>query len=289
MASLLEDPSALEEPQPDPGHDIAAEPLVDPSDVPISPDIGTTTVDITIETDDEELINLFEEIIETIRGYIMPTDPDVDMIQALRDAMVAQVHGTPWVYELFWTVQNLSYNCTVAVQYCILMAHGIDVSQDELNELAMQEGWLTENGGSIADLGRVLQHFGIETHTKVDATAEDLISELQQGHSIIIPCDVGELWADTFLEHLWEWMEDVLNMPDHVVWVTGIDMTDPDNPQVIVNDTGTFDGIGQRYPLSEFIDAWEDANFTYVATNEAPPDHDTFVEWDRFLRPDGAV
>ena len=147
-----------------------------------------------------------------------------------------------------------------------------------MTQLATENGWLTANGAAIADVGKLLEYYGVETHSDANATLEHLISELAQGRAVIIPADFGELWADTFLERLWEWMEDVLGMPDHVVWVTGIDLTDPDNPEVIVNDTGHPDGAGQRYPLSEFMDAWKDSRFTYIATNEAPPNYEAYAE-----------
>ena len=224
----------------------------------------------------------------TIIGYIMP-ETEFDILQAIREAREAQIAGTPWVNSLFWDFQDLSYNCTVAVQYCILQGFGIEVTEAEVTQLALDNGWLTEAGGTFADLGKVLEYYGVETHSNVNATIADVMAELCEGHSVIVPVDAGELWADTFLERLWEWMEDVLGISDHVIWITGVDMSDPDNPQVIVNDTGHPDGAGQQYPLSEFMDAWADANFAYIATNEAPPDYDIYVDLERVLRGEGFI
>ena len=220
----------------------------------------------------------------TILGFLETFDPEVDVLSAIQEAMLAQTQGLPWVSQIFWDAQDLSYNCSVAVQNCILQYFGIEVSEAELTELAMENEWLTEGGAHISDVGRLLEYYGVETHSNVNATLEDLMSELSQGHAVIIPVDSGELWANTFFEELWELMEDILGMPDHVMWVTGVDMTDPDNPQVIVNDTGHPEGAGQRYPLSEFMDAWEDANFTYIATNEAPPDYEMYAELEGWLQ-----
>lgn len=220
----------------------------------------------------------------SILGVLGVFDPEVDILGAIEDAMEAQVQGLPWVSQFFWDIQDLSYNCSVAVQTCILQYFGIDVSEAELTQLAIENGWLTNEGAHISDVGKLLEYYGVETHPNVNATLEELMSELAQGRAVIIPADSGELWADTFLEELWEWMEDVLGIPDHVVWVTGVDMTDPDNPQVIVNDTGDPEGMGRRYPLSEFMDAWEDANFTYIATDEAPPGYEVYVELESWLQ-----
>ena len=217
-------------------------------------------------------------------GVLTPPSSGFDLVEVFQEAIEAQIHGTPWVSQLFWSFQELGYNCSVAVQNCILKYFGIDIPEAELTQLARNKGWLTDDGARMSDIGRLLEYYGIEMHSKEYATLADLISEIEQGHAVMIPADFGELWADTFLERLWEWMEDVLGMPDHVVWITGIDMSDPDNPQVIVNDTGHPDGAGQRYPLSEFMDAWEDARFTYIATDSAPPDHEAYVGLERSLR-----
>ena len=208
-----------------------------------------------------------------------------DMFTEVQDISTEDITGTPTVNELYWGYQRLGYNCTVAVQTCILKWYGIDISEMLLTQFATEQGWLTEKGGSFADLGKVLRYFGVETHTRLNATFDDLLNELQQGHAVIVPVDAGELWADDLFSRLWEYMEDLLGIPDHVVWVTGIDMSNPDDPQVIVNDTGHPDGAGQRYPLSEFRDAWEDANFDYIATSQPPPQYEGYVSledvWQR--------
>jgi hypothetical protein len=62
------------------------------------------------------------------------------------------------------------------------------------------------------------------------------------------------------------------NAPDHAIVVSGIDFSDLNNPQVIVNDPGLPDGGGMQYPLKHFLEAWNDSNCAYVATDNAPPD-----------------
>lgn len=200
-----------------------------------------------------------------------------DVFTEVQDTSVEHITGTPAVNELYWGHQRLGYNCTVAVQTCILKWYGIDISEMLLTQFAMEQGWLTENGGSFEDLGKVLGYFGIQTHARLNATFDDLLNELQKGHAVIVPVDAGELWADSLLSRLWEHVEDLFGIPDHVIWVTGIDMSNPDDPQVIFNDTGHPDGAGQRYPLSEFRDAWEDADFDYIATSQPPPHYEGYV------------
>ena len=185
--------------------------------------------------------------------------------------------GTPNAYRDLHDLQDLPYNCSVAVQYCILRAFGVDVSEAEVTELAMEKGWLTHNGATIEDVGKVLEHYGIDIHCRENATFANLIVELERGHSVIIVVDAGELWAESFGEHAQEWLEDIADRPDHVVWLTGIDLSDPNEPYVIINDTGHPDGAGARYSLSEFKDAWEDGRYTYIATDEAPADYEAYL------------
>ena len=47
---------------------------------------------------------------------------------------------------------------------------------------------------------------------------------------------------------------------NHAVQVIGIDYSNPDEPMVILNDSGTPDGCGEMVPLDTFLDAWEDGN-----------------------------
>ena len=48
--------------------------------------------------------------------------------------------------------------------------------------------------------------------------------------------------------------------PNHAVQVIGIDYSDPDNPMVILNDSGHPDGCGLEVPMDTFLDAWDDAD-----------------------------
>jgi hypothetical protein len=70
-----------------------------------------------------------------------------------------------------------------------------------------------------------------------------------------------------------------VNPANHAVAVTGIDISDPSHPMVILNDSGTPNGDSVRYPLAQFMDAWGNSDCFYVATNQAPvltPDLGTF-------------
>ena len=48
-----------------------------------------------------------------------------------------------------------------------------------------------------------------------------------------------------------------MTVADHAVEVIGFDYSDPNNPMVILNDSGTPDGCGELVPLDVFVNAWE--------------------------------
>ena len=100
------------------------------------------------------------------------------------------------------------------------------------------------------------------------ATSSDLVEELSRGHKVIVGLDGGELYNQ-------DWFgEDLINPygADHAVMVTGIDMRNPDQPMVVLNDPGIPEGAGVSVPLEQFLDAWEDSGNRYVATDHAPND-----------------
>lgn len=175
--------------------------------------------------------------------------------------------GTPAQDAEIWQQQSTDFTCAVVSQQMILEEFGIEVSEAQLVYDAVTNGWLTDAGTSIGDLGSLLEHYGIDTHQGVGAGIESLMSELVQGHSVIAAVDADELWNPGSL------FEDLFGADgaDHALVVTGLDLSDPDHPQVYVNDPGDPNGAGKAYPLEQFLDAWADSGNTYVATDEAPP------------------
>ena len=56
-----------------------------------------------------------------------------------------------------------------------------------------------------------------------------------------------------------------------MITVTEIDLSDSDNPQVFINDSGIPNGVATSYPLDKFLDAWENSDFQYTATDDPLP------------------
>lgn len=163
-----------------------------------------------------------------------------------------------------------AYNdtCAIKSQQLILNDFGVAVTEDQLVQYSAEHGWYNGNGTAMEDVGKILADAGIPCTQSVDANVYDLANELAQGHKVIVAVDSGELWDNGILD----WLKDIFmgDTPDHALIVAGIDMTDPNNPMVILTDPGTGQPA-QPYPLDQFMDAWGDSQNFMVSTNVPTP------------------
>lgn len=161
--------------------------------------------------------------------------------------------------------QQYSDTCAVKSQQIIMKTFGVDIPEDQLAMESYIKGYYAPGVGSDPDLvGKLLNDHGIGTHSANNASVYDLVTELAQGHKVIVGVDSGELWHPT-------WYNDIFGeAADHALVVTGIDTSDPENVKVIITDPGTGD-VAKEYPLDQFMDAWHDSSCFYVATNEPAP------------------
>lgn len=160
--------------------------------------------------------------------------------------------------------QGYDDTCAIKSQQLILKTFGIDISEDDLRQEAIDLG--IYNGGTMPeDVGVLLNEHGVSTHTLHGAHVFDLVNELAQGHKVIVGVDSGELWHDNWFD---DYFEDF--QADHALVVSAIDTSDPNNTQVILTDPGTGQPAA-TYSLYEFMEAWQDSNCFMVATDDAPP------------------
>jgi hypothetical protein len=238
------------------------------------------TLDTTFGDDPPgfDLTEAFKSQIPTIDLNDLTSDLDehnsssISMRKVMED--LSSALGTPETDTFYWQPQTTGFTCAIQAQDGIIeMFTGVQISEAELVYEATSNGWLTDGGMSPLDLGKLLELHGVGCHSQLNATVEQLMAELASGHKVIIGVDSGELWGeDSPLEDFFK------ESADHAVWVTGIDISDPDHPQVIINDSGDPSGAGKSYDLQTFVDAWEDSKCHYVATNEAPSDLGNYVD-----------
>ena len=141
--------------------------------------------------------------------------------------------------------------------------------------MAEANGWYkTGEGTSIEHVGKLMELVGVDCQQSYNNTIYDLVSELSQGHRIIVSVDSGELWTNTFYDVMTEKIEDLSGIQgaDHALIVAGVEVN-PENPhdvKVVLTDPGT-GKLRVEYSLSDFIDAWKDSNCFMVATEEPAP------------------
>ena len=163
--------------------------------------------------------------------------------------------------------------CAIRSQELILKDFGIDISQDELIQQAIEHGWYEPGQGtSPLDVGKLLELNGIPVNQYENGNIFSLVNELAQGHKIIVGVDADELWYDEP-----DWLD---NSANHALLVSNIDTTDPNNITVTLTDPGTGD-VAKVYSFEQFENAWKDSNCFICATQDpAPPTADYMCNFD---------
>lgn len=183
-------------------------------------------------------------------------------------------------YNHFFEKQRYSNNCAIETVRTIYgVFSGTYISQDASLQWASQKGYYdSASGTDMYSISPMLTDIGIENHEVIGATSSDLANELSQGHAVVVCVDSDELWDTGLMAELKLWLSKHFGIDfgdssaNHAVIVTGLDLRDPDNPLVILNDSGSDNGPGQPYPLDKFVEAWQDSNCYYVASTAPLPD-----------------
>ena len=213
--------------------------------------------------------------------------------------------GTPGDDARDWIHQTTDFTCAVVSQEMILHEFGVNVSEAQLVHEADEHGWLSDHGTSPEDLGRLLSLHDVAYHINTHGSVEDITNELAHGHKIIVGVYADELWQQN---PLGTGLRELLGLDgaNHAIVLTGLDMSDPANPKVYVNDPGDPQGEGKAYPLNQFLEAWHGSGDMYVATDSAPsslashalfganyhPELGAYMDpefWKSFLKPFVAV
>lgn len=163
--------------------------------------------------------------------------------------------GDPEEYIDNWHIQETDYSCAVAAQEFVI-EELLDVSIDEsdLREIAFENGWLSEAGTVYSDIGKLMEHMGISVERSFNNTLEDLCKCLEKGHQSIVFLDSDELWSGKNEELFCPGMD-----ANHAIQVIGVDVSDPNDPMIILNDSGVANGAGAMVSADLFMGAWEDS------------------------------
>ena len=166
---------------------------------------------------------------------------------------VENVSGTPAKDMEVWECQGQTNRCSLFSQlFTIEQLTGSEIDIEEFADIAEEKGWFTEDGGTnMLNMDKMLTYYNINHDVVFDANIEQLEAELNNGSKLIVSVDSGQIWYGE--------ANDIFSpstRADHAVQVIGIDHSDPDNPMVVLNDSGTPMGCGEMVPLDVFENAW---------------------------------
>lgn len=155
--------------------------------------------------------------------------------------------------------QSYRDTCAIKAQQIVLDHHGISLSEDQLVQESIENGWYRPGSGtSVADVGKLLELHGLEVERSINGSVEDLADSISKGNAVIIGVDSGELWDNG----PWEELEDWIFGPraDHALIASGVVVNPLTGEQeVLLTDPGTGEAA-HSYNLDTFLDAWEDSN-----------------------------
>ncbi|MCK8621056.1 RyR domain-containing protein [Prevotella sp. E13-27] len=155
-------------------------------------------------------------------------------------------------------VDNL---CAVKCEGYALRTLGIDVSDQELEKEAEENGWLKEEGTALYSIGQLSAKRGLFVSRKYDCTINDIKKSLKHGDIVIAVIDNSELFIrpekakridDTFGQ-----------LPNHAIIIKSID--EENQRAELLNPSDSNDV--HSYPLDVFLEAWNDSSNYLVISN----------------------
>jgi hypothetical protein len=169
-----------------------------------------------------------------------------------------------------WHMQQYPDTCAIVCQEYILKEFDIMVTEDELRDIAIENGYYYPGAGTtLSDVGNLLEHYKVEIDMSYKSDILDVIEKLSNGQKVIVALDSNEIWPDKEIDQMddaWGCLE-----PNHAVVVTGYDFNNPDDQKIFLNDPGHSLGKNFEVSLKDFRNAWDDSNNLMVYTDKAIP------------------
>ncbi len=153
-------------------------------------------------------------------------------------------------------LQTYPASCAIKCQQIILYCYGIDVSEADLCKIGKENGWYDDNiGVYMHSNGYLLKCFGINYKHSQSNGLEDLQSELEQGHKVMVSVNQAKLANKA----------DIYNQASHSVIVNVIDSS-----FVYVMNPGS-GNANEKYSITSFCESWKDSGFYMLSTCEKAP------------------
>ena len=222
----------------------------------------------------EDLWESFSEYVEDVwTDWTAPYDSDSTSPYTTYSGSDSDaVSGEPLQAMDHWELQSKPDTCAVVAQMMVVEElTGRELTQEEVVRVAENAGVYVEGMGTPQELlGGVIEAYGLESETIEHASISDIESHLNSGEKMVVAVRADDYWnpeAGAMDEQLYK----SLGLPDpganHCVEVIGIDRSDPEHPQVIVNDSGHPDGRGMAIPIEQFEDAWANSGNVLVTAH----------------------
>ena len=145
-------------------------------------------------------------------------------------------------------VDNL---CAIRCENFALSHFGVTVPEDELIRQSKQNGWLSEDGTPLHNIGRLCALYDLEVLFQFKCTLDTISFALDDGFVVLAPIDGSELFEDhTFRKQKDTEQGQHLN---HVVIVDSLSES-----EVRIYDSATPHQI-DTYTIETFEDAWADS------------------------------
>ena len=208
--------------------------------------------EIIEEPNKDDLVQIEPIVVDGVDNGIMIDElENFDPATADMDKVV----GNPAAAMEIWECQGNTGRCSLYAQmFAIEELTGQDIDIEEFADIAEANGWFSEDGGTPANYcNKMAEYYGLETEVTYENSLSDIAEALNNGEKVLIGIDADEIWHGE---------NDDIYAPDgsnHAVEVIGIDYSDPENPMIILNDSGHEDGCGSMVPYQTFMDAWDDS------------------------------
>ena len=219
--------------------------------------------------------NLTEEQRSAVEAYLSENEEAMeDVLMARAELDYQEMTASPSIFaksmidydEYALAAASDKMDCAIKAQQMVLRNYGIEVSVEELTELAKKNGWFEEGKGSAFDfVGELLNTYGVEAVQMRNAGIYHIMHELSQGHKIIVGVDDDSPIQETDADEAFGF-----DGAQHVMLVVGIDTTDKDNLKVVVRDP-SHPEKDQVYDAKDFMQRWNNTGCFMVATKQAAP------------------
>lgn len=176
---------------------------------------------------------------------------DVDITEASSRQI-----GNPEELSDHWKLQEGTTDCAIYAQGGVLEADGHDFDLEKYRDQGLEGGWYTPEDGTYLDhMGDLLEENGVSITRYDSASIQNMASELDQRHGVVVAADCLPIWGEP---------------GGHALWVTGIEVGSDGVPvSVTCNDSGRPDGEAISYPFDDFKQAWGYFGNTMVATTDS--------------------